>query len=358
LWEESAGGGDYFLIGGPGPVVIDPAILGRPESAAAWEDLRRADVDGSAGLLARFVAGPRGLAALSQGARLHTDDLPYLEWRAPLALFRDTVIEQVAGLRRFRESVVTYLPPGARKTDLLQAIGRQVRRRDERLALLENLRQADLAGLADPFLAAGAEYLRLGQTVEAITALNRAAANDDASPAVHLLLGEAYRAAGLGEAAMVAYRQAIARDPGFASAWNALGREFSARGLPGQARVVFEEALRADPKFAAARNNLGTALLRLGDSDGAEAAFRRALEDDVFLPAARVNLGLLLKRRGDLPGAEREYRAALELEPLGLDARYNLAVLLRESGRTQEARRELERCLEIDPGALAGKDPI
>jgi spermidine synthase len=360
LWEESAGGGDYFLIGGPDQPAIDPALLERPGSEAAWEELRRAGVSGPAGLLARFVAGPRGLAALAAGARRHTDDSPYLEWRAPLALFRDTLKEQVAGLRRSRESVLPYLSKTSPEIDpdLLRALGAEIRRREERLALLESLRQADLEGLADPFLAAGAEYLKLGWTVEAIEALNRAAAGSDGSPAVHLLLGEAYRAAGLPDAAMVAYRRAIAIDPDFAPAWNALGREFSARGLWAQARVVFEEAVRADPGLSAARNNLGAVLLRLGDLEGAGAAFRRALADDPLLAAARVNLGLLLKRRGDLKGSESEYRAALELEPLGVDARYNLAVLLRETGRAGEARRELEKLLELDPGDAGAREAL
>jgi spermidine synthase len=351
LWEESAGGGDYFLIGGPDPVALDPAVLGRPGTDAAWLDLRRGGVAGPAALLARFVAGPDALAAFAGGARLHTDDRPYLEWRAPLALFRDTLRDQIAALRRCREPVVPYLPstPAGRDPSLLRDLAAEARRRDDRLALLESLRQADLEGLADPFLAAGAEYLRLGRPAEAIGALVRAASREGSGAVVHLLLGEAYRSAGLADAATVAYREALARDPDFAPAWNALGRQFAALGLLAQARVVFEEALRADPALAAARNNLGTLLLEEGDPEAAEACFRLALSADPHLAAARVNLGLALKRQGDREGAAAEYRAALDLDPLHPDARFNLAVVLRESGRAAEARRELERLLAIDP---------
>ncbi len=352
LWEESAGGGDYFLIGGNGAVRMDPERLSGAGVAGALLDLRRAGIETTADLLARFVTGPRGLAAFSAGARPHTDDDLYLEARAPLALFRDTLREQAAAIARNREPVLSYLPEDLPRRDpaLAAALAERLRRGRGRLAILDSLKDADLWALRDPFMAAGIEYLRAGLFVEAAGPLLRASLENPDSGATHLLLGEAYRAAGLDAAAAVAFRRAVEADPGLAPAWNALGRYLLDAGRDAEARAAFETALRADPDSAAARSNLAAALLRQDDLKAAETACRQALAADPLMAPARANLGLVLKRRGDLAGAEAQYRAALDLDPLNADARYNLAMLLRQTGRAAEARQALARLLAIDPG--------
>src|SRR5262249_32637816 len=147
------------------------------------------------------------LAAFARGARRHTDDDLYLEWRAPLALFRDTLRAGTLALRRFREPVLPLLPPDVARADeaLVASLRQALRRRDARLALAETLAQSDVWALGDPYLAAGIEYLRAGRPVDAVGALTRASARNLESGSTHLLLGEAYRLAGLEEAAAVAF---------------------------------------------------------------------------------------------------------------------------------------------------------
>ena len=351
LWEESPGGGDYFLIGGDAPLRLDPKHQHEDGRRQAWEHLRGAGIDGLADLLSRFVSGPEGLRALSQGGRLHTDDDLYLETRAPLSMFRDSLREQLASLRRVRQPVLAILPEGVATSDpdLVAALRGRARRRDLRLEIAIGLKNADLWGLGDPYLAAGIEALRSGLAGDAVQPLSRAAARNPQSGTAHFLLGEAYRASGLEDAAAVAYAEAVRRDPDLAPAWNALGRSLVARGLADRAATAFETALLIEPGLAAARNNLGVLRLQAGHVKDAERLFVRALEDDPDLAAAQANLGLLLRRRGEGAAAELRYRAALDLDPLNTDARYNLAVLLRAGGRVEDARRELRRLLSIDP---------
>ena len=368
LWEESAGGGDYFLVGGDGPLRVDPARLRPDRLPPVWDDLRRAGIAEEADLLCRFVTGPEGLRALAEGARRHTDDTLYLETSAPLAMFRDTLREQTVALRRVRRPVTDILPEGIATMDrgLAAALRSRARERDVRIEIAASLKDADLWSLSDPYLAAGLEALRAGLLADAVSALSQAAAHNTESGTAHYILGEAYRAAGLDDAAAVAYREATRRDPGLAGAWNALGRYLAARGRTEEAAATFEKALRADPHLAPARSNLGALRLQSGDAAEAERLFLEALKADPDLAAAHANLGLLLKRRGDFAAAERRYREAIDLDPLSTDARYNLAALLRAAGRFDEARRELLSLLDIDPSdadarkmldGLRGKDP-
>ena len=360
LWEESPGGGDLFLVGGLGTGGIDPARLAAAP-AAAWADLARAGIDGPADLLTRFVAGPRALGSFARGARLHSDDNLYLEWRAPLALFDDAPLVP-ALLRREREPVASILAPGALERDpgLASTLRVRLRRREERLEAAASLRDADLIALREPGLAAGLALLESARYVEAAGALGPAAAASPGSATAQFLLGEAYRGAGLAAPAAVAYEAAVAIDPGLADAWNALGIIRFAAGDADGARSAFEAAVRTGPRLATARNNLGSTLLREGNLESAGESFRAALRLDPGLAPALANLGLVARRRGDARAAEAGYRAAIAADPLNADARYNLAVLLRESGRQTEAVNELRAILAADPAdpeaaaALAG----
>lgn len=356
LWEESAGGGDYFLVGSTGPVRIDPSRLVETPAAVS-QDLRRAGVAGAPDLLARFVAGPRGLRDFSAGARRHTDDDPYLEWRAPLALFRDTLRLQVRALQRHREPVLSHLPPGAaRDPVLIEDLRRRERERDARLQIADSLREADLIALREPHLAAGLELLRAGRYTDAAAAFVSATAAAPESATAHLLLGEAYRGAGLTSPAAVAFREAARRDPMLAPAWNALGLCLESEGRLEEAGRAFEAALEASPDLALARSNYGAVLLRLGDREAAERELLAAVRDDPALSAAQANLGLALRRRDDLEGAEERYREAIRLDPLNADARFNLASVLRLRGRASEAKDLLRRLLEENPGDSAARE--
>jgi spermidine synthase len=354
LWEESAGGGDLFLVGGIGGHLDPVALAAAP--AAVWDDLGRAGIDGPTDLLARYVAGPRGLAAFAGDAPAHTDDDLYLEWRAPLTLFRDTSRIQMELLRREREPVQALIRSGTSAVDpgFARALGESLRRRDARIAVAADLRDADLLALREPHLAAGLDLLRSGRHAEAAAALAVAAAASPDSANAQWLLGEAYRGSGLMAPAAVAYDRAVALEPGLATAWNGLGLARLAAGRPDQARAAFEGALRAAPGSAMSRNNLGTALLKMDDLEGAAAAFEAAILADPGLAAAHANLGLVARRRGDARGAEGRYREALDLDPSNTDARYNLAALLRDAGRVGEARQQLESLLQIDPDDADG----
>jgi spermidine synthase len=359
LWEESGGGGDYFLLGGAGPIRIAPGL--GETAGPAWEDLRRAGIDGPAALLARFVAGPDGLARIAAGARRHTDDNLYLEWRAPLALFRDTLQAGAAFLNRHREPPAALLPPGflEARPDLAAALRHETARRADRLEALLALQPADLSALSDPFLAAGIESLRAGRFDEALARIQQAVAANPGSAQALWLLGEAYAGAGLDGAAAVALRAAVTTDPRIGPAWTALGRRLLAAGLREEAEAAFLEAVRAAPggrAAALARNNLGAVRLARGDPGAAEADFVAAIGIDPALAAASANLGLVLRRRGDLPGAERRYREAIAIDPLNTDARYNLARLLIDSGRAEEARAALREILAIDPTDATARD--
>ncbi|HZN05104.1 MAG TPA: hypothetical protein VFD06_16080, partial [Candidatus Polarisedimenticolia bacterium] len=196
LWEESAGGGDYFLLGGLGDAGIDLDALARAPSDA-WSDLGDAAGRGPVGLLTRFVAGPRALERFAAAVPPHTDDALTLEWRAPLALFRDRPRGGLPLLPVEREQVLEHVAASEVPRDpaLVEALTRSLSARQARLRAAAGLRDADRLALREPALAAGLDLLLAGRSAEAAATLARAAAAAPGSANAHYLLGFAYREA-------------------------------------------------------------------------------------------------------------------------------------------------------------------
>src|SRR5437667_144391 len=220
-----------------------------------WDDLRRGGIDGPADLLARFVAGPQGLRAFAAEAPPHTDDDLYLETRAPLALFRDTLGAATAALRSHREPVQALLPDDFA----------------DRQAVMQ-----------DPTLAPA--WNALGRYLAGRGALDQA---------------------------RQAFERALEQAPGMASARNNLGTALLRIGDAQGAESAFREAMAADPRLAAARANLGLVLKRRGETAGAEEAYRAALLLDPLDADARYNLAMLLAGTGRREGARQELRRLL-----------------------------------------------
>jgi spermidine synthase len=95
LWRGFSS--DYMLVGGRGPIGVDPLALARKLEAASpalREDLASFHLETPAGFGALLALGEADLARLAEGARLNTDDLPLLEFSAPLALYEPPTLEE------------------------------------------------------------------------------------------------------------------------------------------------------------------------------------------------------------------------------------------------------------------------
>jgi len=127
LWGADESGSDAMLIARKHPWKVDyPALearlRARPEVAAS---LRRAGLPDGLQVLASLLRGPEELRRLTRNARLNTDDLPRLEFRAPRYLYwEDTYSANFRFLSRVSpqplDTFVTFGPPrDARTRELL-----------------------------------------------------------------------------------------------------------------------------------------------------------------------------------------------------------------------------------------------
>jgi len=195
----------------------------------------------------------------------------------------------------------------------------------------------------------GAVLRRMGQSVNALAAVQKAVALSPGDAEAHNNLGttlEDLRRLGEAEAS---YRRALQIKPDYAEAQFNLGNILRELGRPGEAEASYGRALQVKPAYAAAHNNLGTILQDLRRLGEAEASYRRALQIKPDYAEAHNNLGNTLRNLGRPGDAEASFRRALQIEPALATAHFNLGNALSDLGRLGEAEASFRRALQIKP---------
>lgn len=87
---------DIFLIGSEEALALDARDLDRKFSPeAVRKSLARADIIEPADIFRTFVLDEEAAGKIAAGAKIHSDDRPYLEFRAPRALHSRTTWRNV-----------------------------------------------------------------------------------------------------------------------------------------------------------------------------------------------------------------------------------------------------------------------
>lgn len=150
----------------------------------------------------------------------------------------------------------------------------------------------------------GQALLRLHRPQEAIEAFQAALIAAPDMPALHLLLGNAYRASGDNARAAPAYARTVALAPDMAGAWRNLGLAQLGTNRAAEASVTLRHACALEPDSAANWNSLGAALHATGAVDAALCAFteagRRGAVGTSEGNRARWNESLLRLLTGDM----------------------------------------------------------
>ncbi|TAK27276.1 MAG: hypothetical protein EPO40_16765 [Myxococcaceae bacterium] len=101
---EVSAGQDYLLVGAREPYRLDlDAFFARVEAPESRRRAERAGIEGRAAWMARFLAGPRGVAAVGEGAEVLSARDLLLEFRAPSLLYRDATAEIFARFARVQD---------------------------------------------------------------------------------------------------------------------------------------------------------------------------------------------------------------------------------------------------------------
>jgi spermidine synthase len=347
---------DVLLLGSaeplPGPEGETLARRMAPDRIR--RDLADVYVHGPFGIAALHALETPALAAWAADAPRHTDDHPFLEFRAARTLHADTTVENGAAIR---EAVARAAPaepwarlrahpkPGdlvarALALELAQSTGaalasfREALERDPRhLPAYEGLVRTaaaagkvddverELAGLVDraPIearIGLALLYHGVGRPAEGLAQLEAAAARGVLPPRGFLLAADIQQEAGNLPAADAFARAALKLEPGSAEAEGLIAAVTLEAGLADDALKMAEAVLARAPHAT------------------------RALEVAAIARAQKT----------DRRGAQQAFEALLEAEPNGWSHCNNFGVFLMEGKDYAQAARMFERSVDIHPG--------
>lgn len=328
LWEESAGGGDYYLLGRRGGHAPDlQEVARRMESSESVQaDLARAGIGDLADFLARFVASGAALERFSRSAPRITDDNVRLEYTTPREIWGNRLPQLLSSLEAIRQSPAIIFPEilDASQKEFRASLAKRERGRRDRIRLAISIRPQDLEALASPSLSTALNLIRMGVAEKAPELLRQARREAPFAPVVPLLLGWTLLNDGMVEQSEPAFREALSLDSSSVGALEGLGLALYRQGKLEAAHGAFQAAMALSPGDADPLANLGAILVAQRRYREALELLERALAMDPHHLAARINRGVALARLGRVDEAMREYEAALQQDPDNEDARYNL----------------------------------
>ena len=282
LWYNTS---ELLLVGRrEEPIKIESSRLALLQTPPFSDDLQYTYWGGPAHWLRRpevflggFLSGPRGLAALAEGAPLYRDNVPVLEYAtADVAESEMRELPAVEALRRSQDPISTVLEENVSAAVISEAERiRQANLGDmvtaAHLRMVTALKsQGDFASIRNVLAEAlkhnalnieaqrlmGDVQMQLGRSADAIGYYTEALRIDENDPLSHRGLAIALHVGGRTQEAILHYRAALSRRPSDFELWNGLGGALAQIGELDEAAKMLQESLRLNPDFAQARANL------------------------------------------------------------------------------------------------------
>ncbi len=200
----------------------------------------------------------------------------------------------------------------------------------------------------------GVDYLKTGNSPQAVAALLEARRWDPQSERTELALSEAYRQQGRNTEAEQHLLRALQIKPTFHEGLLNLAALYIQTERYEEALPVLHRLLddATAPAPWRALTNLGWAEYRLGRVDDAYQHLSLALDNRPDYWPARLDLGILEAERGNRSEAIAQFQHVLEHKPGPLaeaEVRFRLAELLLQQGDRQGARRQLTTASGLEP---------
>jgi tetratricopeptide (TPR) repeat protein len=347
-----------LLVGSLEPHTLDYAQLAaRMQRPRVAESLRTVRAEHPEALLSLFLFGTREVEQLTADISwVHRDDVPEVEFRAPKALYADSMFPMnYAGLERFRTIPTAVVPdydPARRDAAAYTATALLWNVRDEPQRVLQALEQAQARepDAVDTQIRLAEAAAQAGRWLEAEAVLERALERHPTHLTVLRLLARLRFTQGqLGEAADTYERVAHLTVPDGPLA-EEIGNGFRAAGRAALAAEYYRSAIAqgggAWPGIVLA---YARTLMKLQARGPAEEVLRFGWTTFPQEAAFPLLFGEVLSEQERWADAATLFARALELAPASADAYYGLGRAAFSVGSPEEAVRYLHRGLQHEP---------
>jgi len=285
---------DLFLIGSNEPIKIDfSRFQEKFENPEIKNDFQKIGISEPEEILANFIFSQEQIKNFSKGAKLHTDNYPILEFRAPMFLYKETLSGNLKELYSLKE-------------DIEILFGIQLPKEEKEFQ--EKNLQATISAQ--------------GEDLEKTIGLFEEALKIKQDPVLE------------GELASLYFQK---------------GRFAEEFGQIGEALSYYQKAIQLNPSQYKAMNNLGAILSNQGDAAGGEYWLKKTIEVAPWYWLGFSNLGILYANQGKAAEAQEYFEKTLKLNERNITALNGLAALYLEQGKTREAKELFLKSLKINP---------
>jgi tetratricopeptide (TPR) repeat protein len=212
---------------------------------------------------------------------------------------------------------------------------------------MENLNKIQTLGCF--FNNLGNSYDKVGDTAQAMLALERAIEINPTLPESLMNLGNIYLKAGKTENAIRKYEAALEIDPDNAKVHNNLGNAYTKRGQLNDAISHYTRSIELDPDFLEAYKNLASAYYGQGKFGQAAAQLKQAITLEPQDPNLYKQLGDVYNKMDDCESGILQYKTAIGKKSDFAEAYYGLALCYGKLGSFDEEVQAYGRTLDIKP---------
>jgi len=222
----------------------------------------------------------------------------------------------------------------------------QVQRYEDTTRLLEQ--RSDLEKESDYFNLIGASYAKLGKTVEAGTALEKAIRLNPQDILAYYNLGLVLLEARSYDQAVRAFEQALELFPRSEQLLTALGFTYQIKGDFTSARSVFKRMAELSPLESAPYFYLGSSFLETGEEREALRALTNAKDRNSKDHRIFYLMGLIYYNQGQFSKALDVFQTSLELDPSFVFSYQQLAKISLKNNDIDSALKFALKAVEID----------
>ena len=201
----------------------------------------------------------------------------------------------------------------------------------------------------------GNSYTDVGNTEQALVALERAVAINPSLAESQATLGNVYLKTGRVEDAIYKYQMAIKINPIDAKTHNNLANAYCAKGWFTVAIQEYDRCLNLQPDFIDAYENLAGAYCRQQMFDSAAATLKNALAVEPQNSGCYVQLGNVYIQMDDYKQAQSQFQKALSISPDSAEGYFGMGLCYGKFNSPKEEIAAYKKALALDPdmaGAL------
>jgi tetratricopeptide (TPR) repeat protein len=199
----------------------------------------------------------------------------------------------------------------------------------------------------------GNSYNEIGDTEQAMLALERAAEINPTLAEARMNLGNIYLQKDRIADAIREYEAALGIDPDNAKIHNNLGNAYTKRGRLNDAISQYTRSIELEPDFIEAYKNLANTYCEQKKFEQAASQLRQAIILEPQDPNLYTQLGDVYGRMGDYEKGMSQYKKALEKKGDSAEAHYGLALCYNKLDLFDDEIQEYKRALAIKPDMVA-----